>query len=95
MDKAHLATILSMASGKEGADGFSELPDGKSITWYVAHAGASMNISKTTGCKVDGSLFIARNTKGELYAVDLADVFGASIEGGSAASPARRAGFAT
>lgn len=94
MDKAHLATIIGMAGGKEGADGFSELPDGKSITWYVAHAGASMNISKSSSCKLDGALLIVRNLKGELYVVELADVYGASIEGGSS-SPARRAGFAT
>ncbi len=94
MDKAHLATILGLGGGKEGADGFTELPDGKSITWYVAHAGASMNVSKTTACKLDGALLVARNQKGELYVVALDDVFGASLEGG-AASPARRAGFAT
>ncbi|MCC6648821.1 MAG: hypothetical protein IT374_25055 [Polyangiaceae bacterium] len=94
MDQAHLATILGLAGGAAGADGFTELPDGKSITWYVAHAGASMNVSKSTACKLDGALLVARNHKGEVYVVALADVFGAALEGGSAV-PARRAGFAT
>ena len=94
MDKAHLATIIGLAGGKDGADGFTELPDGKSITWYVAHGGASMSIARSTSCKLDGALLLARSAKGELYVVELADVYAASVEGASA-SPARRAGFAT
>jgi hypothetical protein len=92
MDKAHLSALLTTAEAVEGKDGFFSIPDGKSITLYVAHDGASMSVSRTTAVKVADGVLYARTAKGETYVLSAADVYGGAIEGGTATT-ARKAGF--
>lgn len=92
MDNAHISAVLASAEAKDVKDGFSLVPEGRSITFYVAHAGASLSVPRAIAVKVEGQLLHARTQKGETYVVEAADVFGAAIEGGSPTTT-RKAGF--
>lgn len=93
MTEEQLFGILKTAGAKAAQDGYHVLPDGATLTLYVAKGGASLNVSKIDSIKVDGAMVLAR-TKKELFFVAKDDVFGASLETTTqAGSPARRAGF--
>jgi hypothetical protein len=68
------------------------LPDGATLTLYVAKGGASLNVTKIEGLKLDGAMVLAKAKK-ELFFVARDDVFGVSLEQPAAGQPARRPGF--
>lgn len=88
-----LNAILKRAGAEqEGAK--AKLPEGRSLTLYVAHEGVSMSASSIVETEHDGELLYARNKKGEEFVLALGDVFAASITGGSTKSDrGRKAGF--
>lgn len=92
MTHEELGAILKAAGAKAGTDGYHTLPDGATLTLYVAKDGASLNITKVEGVKLEGELVVAL-TKRETFYVGRADVFGASFEPQKPSQPARRAGF--
>lgn len=92
MDKAHVKAILATAGATDGKDGWVDVPDGKSITLYVAHGGATMQVARTVALKLDGALVFARTAKGETYILAESDLFAGAIEGGTT-STVRKAGF--
>jgi hypothetical protein len=75
--------------------GESTLPEGRTIALYVAHEGVSLTISRLVSLRLDldGLLIVGRDHRGEMYLVALADVFAASVAGGSGDTPVRKAGF--
>ena len=96
MTPEHFEVILKNAQAKPAAgaekDGFLSLPEGTMLTFYVAHEGASMSVSRVEAVKTDGELVFARTTKRETYTIVRSDIFAVAMEGGTGV-PARRAGF--
>ena len=94
MTEAMYTTVLQKAEAKKGKDGSAELPEGRTLSLYVSHDGATMTVSRIVSVKLEqGGIVDARDTKGECYVLALDDVFAASITGGSKDSPGRKAGF--
>jgi hypothetical protein len=93
MTGEHLDTILKNAGAKTEKDGFAGLPDGTSMTLYIAHDGVSLTVSRVEGLKVEGELVHARTAKGERYAIGRSDLFAVAIDGAATGAPVRRAGF--
>jgi len=94
MTGEQLETILKAAHvGKAESDGYAPLPEGTTLSLYVAHDGGTLTIARVDGVRIDGELVYARTTKRETtYVVVRSDVFAASIDG-AAGQPPRRAGF--
>ena len=93
MTEEQLFAVLKAANAKaDSKDGYHVLPDGATLSLYVAKGGASLNVSKIEAIKVDGAMVLAK-TKKELFFVAREDVFGASLESPAPGQPARRAGF--
>jgi len=95
MTGEQLETILKAAQlAKAEKDGFASLPDGTTLTLYVARDGGTLTIARVDGVRLEGELVYARTSKRETtYIVVRSDVFAASIDG-AVGQPARRAGFA-
>ena len=75
--------------------GFAALPEGAQLTFYLAHGGASLSVSKVDAYKSDGPLLVLRTAKKESFHVLLADVYAIAAEGGGVGgAPAqKRVGF--
>ncbi len=88
MTREQIEAILKNGQAKLDKEGYS-LPDGSSVTFHVAHDGASLSFAKLESVKFDGDLVYARNGK-QTVAMVAADVFAVAVEGagGSARRPA-------
>lgn len=96
MTPEHLLTVLKQANAKsEPGDktGWDVLPEGTTLTLYVAHAGVNLNVNRVEGLRQEGELLYARTAKKDMFCVARADVFAVGIEGNVSGVPARRAGF--
>jgi hypothetical protein len=94
MTGEHLEAILKVAGAKSEKDGWTNLPEGATLTLHVAHGGTGMTVSRIESLKRDGELLYARNTRRELFALASADVYAVALDGEPAAGKvARRAGF--
>jgi len=91
MTKEQLASVLEIASANLGSDGWSKLPEGRTLTLYVAHEGVQLLVPRVESLAVQGDLVKARTAKQEIFVVALADLFAASTDASDA--PTRRAGF--
>ena len=94
MTPEHFDAILKNALAKSDGEknGFSTLPEGTTLTLYVAHAGASLAVPKVEAVRSEGELVYAKTQKRETFCIVRTDVFAVSMEGGGG-TPARRAGF--
>ena len=92
MTGEHLEAILKQAQTKSEKEGFTPLPEGGTLTFYLAHDGASLSISRIDGVKLEGELVYARTAKRETFCIARGDIFAVAVEGG-VGQPARRAGF--
>lgn len=92
MTGEQLEKILKTSQAKAEKDGFYVLPNGGTLTMYVAHDGASLTVSRIESVKPDGDMVYARTAKGETYSVSREDVYAVATEGVSD-RPVRRAGF--
>ena len=96
MTPEHLSSVLKQAGAKAekgDKEGWEALPDGASLTLYLAHDGASLNVNRVEAVRQDGDLVSAK-TKKDVFYLDRADIFAIGIEGASpAGQPPRRAGF--
>ncbi|MEM1032013.1 MAG: hypothetical protein AAGN82_16815 [Myxococcota bacterium] len=84
--------ILRKAECEKKGD-HAVLPEGRTLSLYVAHGGSSLTVSRIVEVTRDGELVEARNAKGELFILTRSDVFAASVVGGSKDGPSRKAGF--
>jgi hypothetical protein len=88
-----LRAVLDAASATV-KDGWSQLPEGRTLTLHVAHDGVSLSISKVEAFRVVDGVLQAKNSKGELYLVGHDDVFAAALDRpADPASGGRKAGF--
>lgn len=86
------AALAGVPFEVDGA-GWSVLEADRYLTLYVAHGAASLTIAKVEAVKVDGVLARARTRKGEVYVIELDDLFALAMEGPP--PPDRKAGFAS
>lgn len=94
MTETMYTTLLEKTEAKKTKGGEAELPEGRTLTLYLAHQGCSISVSRLVTLRLEQEGIIeARDNKGEIYVLSLDDVFAASIQGGSKSSPARKAGF--
>lgn len=91
MTQDQLAAVLKASGAKPGQDGYHALPEGATLTLYVATNGVRLDVAKVEALKIDGDSVQARTAKKELYFVFVADVFGAAID--TSEKQSRRAGF--
>ncbi len=73
--------------------GWSVLAPERYLTMYVAHGAASLTVAKVEAVRVDGTLVRARTRKGEMYVLELADLFAIALDPPPA--PDRKAGFSS
>lgn len=85
--------VLETASAKDDKDGWSALPEGRTMTLHAAHDGVQLAISKVEAVKVAQRVVWARSAKGETFVVSLDDLFAAAIDRSKEASAGRKAGF--
>lgn len=90
MNVAELESALSLA-GIQVAGEWQELPDGKLLTLHLASSGVGLGVTKIEALKVHGNQIHARNSRGDLFAFSLADVFACNVDFGE--SRGRKAGF--
>jgi hypothetical protein len=94
MTGEYLQAVLKNAQAKTDKDGFANLPEGSSLTLYLAHNGVGLTVNRVEAVRVEGSLIEARMRSGkrEAFMLDMADLFAVSMEG-SPGAPPKRAGF--
>lgn len=93
MESNHLRTILTEILQATEKEGWSEAPEGRTITLYASHNGSAVSAQKCVAVRQSGELVQARTVRGEIYVMLLADLFTAVVEGGVAEAK-RKAGFA-
>ena len=93
MKTEQLDAILTRADAKLGDDGWSEVAEGRQITFYAASDGVGLTVGKVEAVKRDDGLLLLRTARGETYALDLERVFAGAIDSGKDSDAGRRAGF--
>jgi hypothetical protein len=93
MTREQIEAILKNGQAKLDKESGYALPDGSSVTFHVAHDGASLSFAKLESVKFDGDLVYAKNGK-QTVAMVVSDVFAVALEG-AGGSARRPAGFAT
>jgi hypothetical protein len=93
MTEEMLRIVLETAEGKSDKDGWVTLPEGRSLTLYLAHNGASLTVAKIGALRAAQGILRAKSAKGQLFVLALTDVFAAAIDGANESSAARKAGF--
>jgi hypothetical protein len=90
----YLQTVLKNAQAKTDKEGFSNLPEGSTMTLYLAHDGVGLTVNRVEALRIDGGFIEARARSGkrETFMLQQTDVFAVAIDG-TPGSPPKRAGF--
>ena len=88
---AETLTLCDAAPSSE--HGLRDLPARTTITLYLSRGGVGLTVASVEALALKGPAVQARTTKGDLYLIDLADIFAANIEGKAQPKASRRAGF--
>jgi hypothetical protein len=93
-----LHAVLETAGAKLDKEGWSSLPEGRTMTLYAAHAGVSLTIGKVEAVKVASAtkanrIAWAKSSKGEIFVIELDDLFAAALDRGNDPQAGRKAGF--
>lgn len=91
MTQEHLEALLKEADTKKDSDGWLVTPEGRQLTLYASHNGASLSVSRVEAIREDAGLVKAKTVRGELFVLALDDVFAGAVEGPKSSS--RKAGF--
>jgi hypothetical protein len=91
MTQEHLAALLAAGEATKNADGWMGLPEGRSLTVYVASGTSTLSIGRVHALKAEHALLHARTSKGEHFIVALEDAFAGSVDAPSGI--AKKAGF--
>lgn len=84
-----LAALLPLTADDTG---WLHPPENRMLNVHASHDGVPLSMGRTEAIKVDGDLLRARNSKGEIYVLMLADLFAVAMDAPSAGG--RKAGFA-
>jgi len=89
-----LQNILKRAEARADKDGVFSLPEGTTLTLYLARAGVPLTVQRVESLHVDGGVLEARIRAGkrETFLLELADVFAIALDG-APGTPPKRAGF--
>lgn len=94
MSPETFAEILALCDAAPASDqGLRDLPPRTTITLYLSRGGVGLTVASVEALALKGLGVSARTTKGDLYLIDLADIFAANIEGKAQPKATRRAGF--
>lgn len=93
MTETMFASVLDSARSKTDSDGWHTFPDGRLVTLYAAHNGASLTVAKIEAIRASGGALRARTQKGETFHLSLEDVFAIACDAGSTPTAGRKAGF--
>lgn len=91
MTREQIEAILKTGQAKLDKETGYALPDGSSLTFHVAHDGASLSFQRLESVKFDGELVYAKNAK-QTVALVVSDVFAVALEG-TGGQQRRPAGF--
>lgn len=93
MTREQIEQVLKSSQAKSDKENGYALPDGSTITFHLAHEGASLSFGKLETVKFDGDLLFAKSAK-QTFVLVTNDVFAVAVEGGG--GQARRpAGFSS
>ena len=95
MTEQMLKAVLETAQAKMDKEGWSQLPEGRSMTLHAGHDGVPLTVSKVEAVATSNGILRARSAKGEVVMLAIDDVFAATLDGGGSAATggAKRAGF--
>ena len=85
--------VLAKAEASGSAADGAKLPEGRTLTLYVANNGASMTVGDVVSVKLDDDAVEAENKKGVCHILALADVYAASVKSEGEGNASRKAGF--
>jgi hypothetical protein len=92
-----MSDVLGRALESAGATivegGGRKLPEGKTLTVYVAHGGATLTVGKVVGVKIGSGVAELVTTRGEIVFAKELDLVGAMVTGTSDAPAGKKAGF--
>jgi hypothetical protein len=91
MTSEHFTALLEHLSAKTDKEGWSSLPDGRSMTVYAAHDGVPLTVARIEALSAKGPLVRIRTFKGEHYVLSLDDLFAVAAD--STPAQTRKAGF--
>ena len=91
MKDEHFDSILK-SHAKTDKEGWQVMPEGIFLTFYLAHEGVSLSLSRIEAVRQEGDLLYARGLQRALFALEKKDIFVVAVEG-SKSQPVRRAGF--
>src|SRR5687767_461977 len=95
MTEEMLRAVLDAAQAqtdKTDQEGWARLPEGRLMTIYAAHHGASLTVSKVERVRVAQTILRAATARGETFLLSMDDVFAAAVDG-QGGSVSRKAGF--
>jgi hypothetical protein len=90
MTEEELTQALELAEAAREGDWWV-LPSGRNLTLHVARGGVGLTVGKVERLQHSSGQLRARNTRDELYVVQLADVFACMVD--SSEQKGRKAGF--
>ncbi|MBM4357485.1 MAG: hypothetical protein FJ096_05170 [Deltaproteobacteria bacterium] len=93
MTEAMYLRVLERAEAQTPKKGPAKLPEDRTITLYVAGNGASITVANVVELALADGIIEARNRKGELFVLGLADVLAAAVHTSDERGTGRRAGF--
>jgi hypothetical protein len=93
MTESMLDAVLKKAECEKDDKGVSRLPDGRTLTLYVAHEGTQLSVGKVVALRCDDALIETTDAKGETFLLSREDLFAASVAGAGKDADARKAGF--
>jgi hypothetical protein len=92
MTQEQLDAILKELGAKPDKEGFVAMPEGSHLTLQIAHAGASLSVTRIEALRVESGLVYARTPRREIHAFARDDVFAVASDGGGGQAT-RRPGF--
>lgn len=93
MTNETLNAVLASVPVAPDDDGWSVPPSERHFTLYIAHDGVPLTVSKVQAVKLETELVHARTRKGEIYMVNVSDLFAIALD--APPTEGRKAGFAT
>ncbi|MCL2723689.1 MAG: hypothetical protein FWD69_04545 [Polyangiaceae bacterium] len=91
MTREQIENIFTTSGAKADKDSLA-LPEGSSVTFHVAHDGASLSLQKIDAVRFQGDLVFAKSSK-QIVALLTEDIFAVTMEGAGGQAARRPPGF--